>query len=64
MVDNSEKDAETSIGSFSSGAGSENDTDEFDSDIGDGINIICSNSKYYQTKVVRHIKECSGSLSV
>ena len=48
-VDNSE-DAETNMGSCSSS--SENDTDEFDSVLGEGTNIICCNSKYYQTKVV------------
>ena len=60
-MDNSE-DAETNMGSCSSS--SENDTDEFDSDIGEGTNIICCNSKYYQTKVFWHIKELSDSLSV
>ena len=50
-LDNSENDAETNMDSSCSSS-SENDTDEFDSDIGEGTNIICSNSKYYQTKVV------------
>ena len=63
-MDNSE-DAENNMDSSCSSS-SENDTDEFDSDIGEGTNIICSNSKYYQTKVVWvwHIKELSDSLSV